>query len=1334
MACSRDDAKNSRQFSWRFLANPYTKGWKKWQAGLVDAAVTEWIARARRPQLTLARPEPDDNPDPEQFFMLRTLLAELLRPRRAARNSSRGRVPTRTLACEHLEQRTLLTANAVVGASIDTGQISGSLWNDVDGDGIREQNDLGLAGWTVFLDSNRDGTRDDGEPTATTDALGTYQFLSVSEGDYVVSTELPISWNVSTDHQAIRGGPQQASLARAGEVPSPAGLTGAVPINTVPTDTVPAKHAADQLIVQFTEEALDDPLLMQTLRDVQAQRGHITLESTPGGIELWQVGPHLSEARASWSADPRLLMVEPNYQLTLAETVPDDERYDQMWALDNTGQTGGKIDADIDAPEAWDLQTGSGEIVIGVIDSGIDYNHPDLANNIWINPGEIAGNGIDDDGNGYVDDIHGWDFASGDSDPMDGNGHGTHVAGTIAATGNNAEGVVGVNWNAKLMALRFLNNSGSGSIYNALAALEYATMMGADITNNSWIGDPYTPALQTAISRAEAAGSLYVVCAGNNSNDNDSNPEYPASYLGSNVISVAATNHNDALAPYSNYGATSVHVAAPGSSILSTKPGGGYTTKSGTSMASPHVAGVASLLLSKRSDLTPGDVRQAIMQGTDQLSNLEDKILSGGRLNAYGALMEVAPHNGQFVSVQATSTTEATFGLRTASDQSHQFVQIIDNGDTGFTHAGFNYQSNSQVSDAYAGNNHTLRGGDGTAHWTFDQLPHGQYTVSATWFHKYNNAYNSIDAPFTLTNESGVTLDEVFVNQRESPSEFTYGDATWNTLSTVDVIDGQLIVSLTAGSNTSQYAVADAIHVSGAIASQLSLSLSADSTSESGTDVALTVARTGTAGDLTVLFSSSDQQRLSVPTSVVIPDGESEITVSLTPLDNQIADGAATVTITAGAEGYATTTASLEIIDNDASFVAIIDNGEENFSSDGFTYRNNSQVSGAYQGDNHSMRGGDGTATWSFTHLPAGEYTIAATWLHVYENAYNTTDAPFTVTGGNNELLSSVTVDQSSNPQGLVDAGATWQTLSSVQVTDGILTVRLGAGSNANRYSVADAIRIENTSPLNRTLDLTINSDSFSESAGPSAAVVTISRTDTSGDLTVLLESDDTSEATVPGSIVIPDGSTSASFQVAAQDDNLTDGTQTVTILASATGYDTAQTTILVTDDDTRVATIIDNSDAAFTSTGFMYQENAQVAPAYQGDNHTLRGNSGIATWAVTGLENGEYNVAATWFHKYENVYNATDAPFSIHNASGELLSAVTVDQSNSPDGFTYDGAVWQPLTTVTVTDGVLKINLTGGSNNNRYSVADAILIERIADSAGTADAIFRNYGANYGA
>ncbi|MEK6249073.1 MAG: S8 family serine peptidase, partial [Planctomycetales bacterium] len=595
---------------------------------------------------------------------------------------------------------------------------------------MRSNADTGLSGWSIFLDSNRNGLHEIGELTETTDASGFYAFSEIPVGEYVLSAQLAEGWGITTAHDAVRTESEASSASAHLASPDP-----------VSSDNVFAtKHVPGQLIVQLTDATLADPFVLTALRDQQQRLGQETLHIMQSGLELWNVGPDITAAYTLWADDPRIAFIEPNYTFTVADTVPDDERFENMWALDNTGQTGGLIDADIDAPEAWDLQTGNTDVVIGVIDSGIDYTHPDLAENIWTNPGEIAGNGIDDDDNGYIDDIHGWDFSSGDADPLDGHGHGTHVAGTIAAAGNNEIGVAGVNWNAKLMPLRFLNNAGSGSIYHALRALEYATMMGAQITNNSWIGDNYSSLTQIAIDQANAAGSIYVVCAGNDPNDNDSTPTYPASYLGDNVITVAATTHTDALSSFSNYGESSVDLGAPGSSILSTKSGGGYTTKSGTSMATPHVAGVASLLLSKRPDLAPVEVRQAILQGTDSVESLSGKTVSGGRLNAYGALMEVAPANGQFVDVQASISVGTHFGIYSSTANPHTLVAILDNGDEGFTQSGFAYQSNSLVAAAYGGDNHNMRGGSGSANWTFTGLEDGEYQVAATWLHKYDNA------------------------------------------------------------------------------------------------------------------------------------------------------------------------------------------------------------------------------------------------------------------------------------------------------------------------------------------------------------------------------------------------------------------------------------------------------------------------------------------------------------------------------------------------------------------------------------------------------------------
>ena len=363
----------------------------------------------------------------------------------------------------------------------------------------------------------------------------------------------------------------------------------------------------------------------------------------------------VKEAIAELENSPYVAYAEPNYiiSLSLPETdpagpdeagdfsalaFPNDPKFADQWGLSNTGQTGGVSGADIKALKGWEITKGSDTIVVAVLDTGVDYTHPDLAGNIWINPGEIPNNGIDDDGNGYVDDVYGYDFINNDNDPMDDNGHGTHCAGIIGALGNNGIGVAGVNWKVKIMPLKFLRADGTGDTAASLNAIAYARRMGADIISCSWGGKAKSQALRDAIASTNA---LFPCAAGNEGSDNDKTPHYPSGFDLPQIISVAASDAKDGIPAFSNYGATKVDVAAPGDWIMSTYPtslGHQYVKMKGTSMATPFVSGLAALLLAKEPSLTPAKLKARIMDTVDKLPGFAGKTVSGGRINVYKAL------------------------------------------------------------------------------------------------------------------------------------------------------------------------------------------------------------------------------------------------------------------------------------------------------------------------------------------------------------------------------------------------------------------------------------------------------------------------------------------------------------------------------------------------------------------------------------------------------------------------------------------------------------------------------------------------------------------------
>lgn len=389
-------------------------------------------------------------------------------------------------------------------------------------------------------------------------------------------------------------------------------------------------------------------------------------------------GISVKDAIAAYMSDPRVEYAEPNYIRRATSTVPNDLYFNpQQWSLNNTGTFAhGTPGADIKMPLAWDITRGSNAVIVAVLDSGVDYTHPDLVNNIWTNPGETnCTDGVDNDGNGFVDDCRGWDFVNADNDPIDDFGHGTHVAGTVGAATNNGTGIAGVMWNVRLMPLKMLDSEGFGTTADEIAAIQYAVAKGAKIMNASFSGSEFSNAERDAIVAANNAGVLLIAASGNGGDDSvgdniDLAPEYPAGFNLPNIISVAATDQNDRRASFSNFGPNSVHVAAPGVYVLSTitpglsfslctgSPFVGYNFCSGTSMAAPHVSGLAGLLYSYYTGFTYSQIRATILRYVDILPDLTGWIKTNGRVNAFSALSSLLqPTN---LSAAATSSSSIT--------------------------------------------------------------------------------------------------------------------------------------------------------------------------------------------------------------------------------------------------------------------------------------------------------------------------------------------------------------------------------------------------------------------------------------------------------------------------------------------------------------------------------------------------------------------------------------------------------------------------------------------------------------------------------------------------
>ncbi len=462
----------------------------------------------------------------------------------------------------------------------------------------------------------------------------------------------------------------------------------------------PGNYREGYILVRFYETGTTANAIAARTAVVQAAGGGTIEKMYPmvPGLALVKLpsGASVEAARYAFQATPGVqYAVQDHYGVFTA--IPNDPLFGQLWGMHNTGQTGGTPDADIDAPEAWNLFTGNKQIIVGVVDSGVNYTHPDLAANIWVNTAELNGlPGVDDDGNGYIDDVYGYDFVNQDSEPEDTVGHGTHVAGTIGAVGNNRTGVVGVNWNVRIMPLKIGDVYVSSSA--AIEAIQYALNKGVKVLNHSWGGPGYNQALYDAIAASGKAGMLHVAAAGNDQTDNDLMPFYPASYNLPNIIAVLATDHNDQKASFSHWGKTSVDLGAPGVNIHSTVPidldndgnPNGYQSNDGTSMASPHVAGACALVWSAAPTLTAAEVKQVILGSVDKLNSLKNLCVSEGRLNLFKALSSIKtqdtippiPNPPQWsIPPQATGLRHIVMEAETAIDASgvEYSFECIDN-------------------------------------------------------------------------------------------------------------------------------------------------------------------------------------------------------------------------------------------------------------------------------------------------------------------------------------------------------------------------------------------------------------------------------------------------------------------------------------------------------------------------------------------------------------------------------------------------------------------------------------------------------------------------------
>lgn len=543
----------------------------------------------------------------------------------------------------------------------------------------------------------------------------------------------------------------------------------------------PIRFSPTHILVKYKSTATENDRA-NTRSNIHAKLLH--KYSLVANLELLDVPSGADAAISALGNNPSVAYATKD-QVVHKLTSPNDTHYPATDSTNPNGQwnLNGLNTRGINAEPGWSLTTGDPSVVIADIDSGMQLDHGDLAGNLWTNPGEIAGNGVDDDNNGYVDDVHSWNFGDNNNNPTDLNGHGTHTAGIMAAVTNNSLGIAGVCWQCKIMPLRFLDASGNGYVSAAIQAIEYSVTMHVKVSNNSWGFSGFDQSLEDAITAAGNAGQLFVAAAGNNSQNSDSSPLYPAAYPNSNIISVAATDENDQLASFSNYGPTSVDLAAPGNNIYSTYINSTLTHLSGTSMAAPHVTAMAALLWSRNPSWSADQVKQKILSSVRPLTALQGLTVTGGILDAYGALHQVGdPPPPPIVDI-------------TAPLSSSVFIQ-----GTAVTFQGSAYDYtdgniSSKISWTSTANGTTLTLGQG-ASLTVSSLPAGFDTIMASATNS-SNLSSSSQTVVTIRN----SIPVLTVSTPITGTIFKPGQSVQLSASATDQQDGTLTSKISWSSN-----------------------------------------------------------------------------------------------------------------------------------------------------------------------------------------------------------------------------------------------------------------------------------------------------------------------------------------------------------------------------------------------------------------------------------------------------------------------------------------------------------------------------------------------------